>query len=304
MASETLTPVASERTGLLAAGAAVVMWGAGNVIVKQIAMSGIAIAFNRLWLGVLVFGALQFVRGGRPSRRALWLAVPAGVAFTLDVSLFFVAIKHTSVADASIITALQPALVFVVAGRLFGEKVSWATVGWTVVAIAGAVGSVLASSAASGRTPGGDLLAVLSMIAWSAYFVLSKQCRQQLDTLEFQTSLTVVAALALTPVALLTSHDLVPRDGATFGWIVVMVIVPGGGHLLMNWAHNYAPITVASMLTLGIPVFAAIGAAIALGEPITAGQCLGMGVVIVALGAVLRHHSAAAPIALTTPDTA
>ncbi|MHB8464991.1 MAG: DMT family transporter [Acidimicrobiales bacterium] len=292
------------RMGTLTACAAVVMWGAGNVVVKQIRMSGTAIAFNRLWFGVVIFSAMYLLRGGRLSWRALRLAAPGGIAFGLDVALFFTSIKHTSVADASVIGALQPALVFVVAGRLFGEKLTLTTVGWTFVALVGVIVSVVASASGAGRTPGGDLLAVAALVAWSCYFVLSKQARRQLGALEYQASLTIIAALVITPIALIGSHDLVVHDAGTFGWIVVMVVVPGGGHLLMNWAHNYAPITLTSMLTLGIPVVATIGALVALGEPVTAAQAAGIAVVIVAIAAVLRRRATAEPAELTPLDTA
>ncbi|GAC1538227.1 MAG: hypothetical protein NVS3B12_23130 [Acidimicrobiales bacterium] len=269
--------------------ASVVMWGTGNVLVKYIRLDGMAIAFNRLWLGAALFSALLVTRGGRLSWSSLRIAAPGGIAFALDVSLFFTAIKHTSVADASIITALQPALLFLVAGRLFGEQVQAATVGWTLVAIAGVTVAVLASASSAGRTGEGDLIALASVVAWAWYFVASKQARQQLGALEYQAALSVVAAVVVTPLAFVSSHHLVIRDPSTFGWIMLMVLVPGGGHLIMNWAHEYAPITLVSMVTLGIPVIATVGAAVALGEAVTLIQGGGMVLVVVALAMVLRR---------------
>ena len=265
------------------------MWGTGNVLVKYIRLDGMALAFNRLWLGSVLFGILLTARGGRITWSSLRIAAPGGIAFALDLSLFFTAIKHTSVADASIITALQPALLFLVAGRLFGEKVHAAIVGWTLVAIVGVTVAVLASASGAGRTVEGDLIALASLVAWAWYFVASKQARQQLGALEYQAALSVVAAVMVTPLALVSSHHLVIRDGSTIGWVVVMVLVPGGGHLIMNWAHEYAPITLVSMVTLGIPVIATIGAAVALGEAVTLIQAAGMALVIVALAMVLRR---------------
>lgn len=265
------------------------MWGTGNVLVKYIRLDGMALAFNRLWLGSALFGILLIARGGRITWSSLRIAAPGGIAFALDLALFFTAIKHTSVADASIITALQPALLFLVAGRLFGEKVHAATVGWTLVAIAGVTVAVLASASSAGRTVEGDLIALASLVAWAWYFVASKQARRELGALEYQAALSVVAAVMITPLALVSSRHLVVRDGSTFGWIVLMVLVPGGGHLIMNWAHEYAPITLVSMVTLGIPVIATLGAALALGEAVTLIQGAGMALVIVALAMILRR---------------
>ncbi len=284
--------------------AAVVAWGLGNVLIKYIRLSGLSIAFNRLWLGAAVFTLLLMAQGGRITWRSLRFALPGGVAFGLDVVLFFTAVKHTSVADASIITALQPALVFLVAGRLFGEKVSGSTLVWTGVAIAGTIVAVLGSSVGAGRTLGGDLIAVASLLAWAWYFIASKQCRRRLGALEYQAALTIVAAVVVSPLALATSHDLIIHDPSTFGWVLVMVVVPGGGHLLMNWAHEYVPIMFASTATLAIPVVATVGAVLLLNEVVSGIQAVGMIVVLIALALILRRPPASlAALETPTPET-
>jgi drug/metabolite transporter (DMT)-like permease len=100
--------------------------------------------------------------------------------------------------------------------------------------------------------------------------------------------MTIVAAFVVAPMALTGGHDLVVHDWATAGWVLVMVLIPGGGHLLANWAHRYATITLMSMLTLGIPVVATIGAALFLGEPVTLIEAVGIVLVIVAIAMVMR----------------
>jgi len=285
-------PTVPTTAGTLAALSAVVCWGGGNVLVKYIHLSGTSLAFNRLVVGSLLFTGLLYATGGRLSPRALRVAIPGGIAFGADIVLFFLAVKKTSVADASVITALQPALVFLVAGPIFNERVTPRTVAWTAVATAGVVVAVLASAPTAGRTLGGDVLAAISLAAWSWYFVASKQARRHLSTLEYQAALTIVATIVVAPVGL-AAHDLVIHDGATFGWVVVMVTVPGGGHVLMNWAHNHAPITLTSMITLGVPVVATLGAALALGETVTGVQAVGIAATVVALAMVIRRPAPA-----------
>ena len=58
--------------------------------------------------------------------------------FGLDIIFFFSAIKLTTVANATIVGALQPALLLYVGARWFGEQVNTALIGLTVVAITGA----------------------------------------------------------------------------------------------------------------------------------------------------------------------
>jgi drug/metabolite transporter (DMT)-like permease len=307
MATDTQQPAAATGLGTAAVVAAVVCWGLGNVLVKYIRLPGLALAFDRMALGAVVWSLVLFAAGRRLSWRALRIAAPGGVAFGVDVALFFSSLKHTSVADASVITALQPALVFLVAGRLFGERLSRRIVAWTGVAVCGVVVAVVASASTAGRTLGGDVLAAISLLAWAWYFVASKQARQQLTALEYQACMTIVAACVIAPVALLRPHDLVVPDAATAGWVLVMVCVPGGGHLLVNWAHRYATITLASTLTLGIPVIGALGAAALLGETLTGLQLAGIAVALVALALLVRRPPPAVapvvPVVLAEPPT-
>ena len=74
-------------------------------------------------------------------------------------------------------------------------------------------------------------------------------------------------------------------------WLVVIAVGPGGGHLLMNWAHAHVRLSITSLLTLASPVISAVGAAVALGEPLFALQVAGMAVVIASLAAVVYRMS-------------
>jgi drug/metabolite transporter (DMT)-like permease len=283
--------VQRSTAGAGAAGAAVVAWGLGNNIAKYARLPGPSLAFSRLWLGGAWFTLLLYGRGGRLTRRALRVAAPGGLAFGLDVLLFFTSLKHTSVADASIISCLQPALVLLAAGPLFGELVTLEDIALTAAATGGVVAAVLTSSAAAGGTFFGNALAAGSVLAWAWYFIASKQARQSLGTLEYQAALTVVAAVFVAPVILIQGGLLGPRDASTLGWVGLLVLIPGGGHLLMNWAHAHVPIIVTSILTLAMPVVATIGALIIFGEPVTWPQALSMAAVLASLGLVLVRHN-------------
>lgn len=114
------------------------MWGASSVLAKSANhVDGLTLAFHRLWVGAAAMFVVFTLRGGRLRLRLMWAAVPTGIAFAGDIGLFFTAVKHTTVANATMISALQPALVLFVARPLFGEKVRAADVGWTLVALVG-----------------------------------------------------------------------------------------------------------------------------------------------------------------------
>ena len=80
-----------------------------------------------------------------------------------------------------------------------------------------------------------------------------------------------------------------------------MAVGSGGvGHLLINWAHDHVELTVMSLLTLAVPVFAVASAAIFLDEGVTWVQVFGMLIVIGALSVVAVRAARTEP-APTTP---
>ena len=273
------------------------MWGAASVLAKAADhVDGLTLAFHRLWVGAVAMLVIFTVRGGRLRWRLLVAALPAGIAFAADIGLFFTAVKHTTVANATMISALQPALLLFVAGPLFGERVHVSDVWWTVVALVGVSVVVFGSSTTPSWSPFGDIMAVLCLFAWTAYFIFGKQGRAKLDAVEFVTAMSLVAFVVIALVAVGTGHDLTVPDGGTWAVILALGLGTGGmGHFLINWAHGHAPLVLTSMLTLLIPVVAMASAAVFLGEDIVAAQIAGAVIVLGALGVLVWRRQPQEP---------
>ena len=294
--------------GLASAAAAVVVWGASAVLLKQVeGLNGLGIAYYRVWLGAVLVSLVFVVQGGRITRRLLRLSLLGGLAFLTDLVLFFSAVQETSVANATVIGALQPVLVLGVSNRLFGERARVPEVVWGAVAIGGAVLVVAGGDAGGANSLHGDLLAVGALVAWTLYFVASKTARQALTALEYLTGMAIVAAVGVLPLPLLFPGSLGTTDAD--GWItIVYITVINGllGHFLMSWAHGHVTLLGVSLLTLGIPVVSAAAAWVWIDEPLVALQVLGMGVVITALGLVsvsaARHRPVAAAADLAAAE--
>jgi drug/metabolite transporter (DMT)-like permease len=297
-------PPAPPWSGAAATAVAVILWGLGNVLVKHLAVDGLTLAVDRMWIGAVGYIAVFAMRGGRVSWRSLRASAVGGLCFAADIGMFFVALHHTSVADATVIGALQPALVLLVAGPVFGEVVAAAELLLSTVGILGVAVAVFGSAPTAGRTAFGDLLAVGALLAFTGYFVASKRARNTLGALEYQTSMLVVAAVAMTPVVVLSGHAVIPPHASDLGWAALVALVPGSGHLLVNWAHRATPIMVTSLLTLGTPVVSIAGAAVLLGEPLTALQVAGAVVALGGVAMVLARAAALPATASVAPDPA
>jgi drug/metabolite transporter (DMT)-like permease len=285
MSAPTSTP-----SGIGAAVAAVTAWGLGNTLIAAVPMSGVAIAFYRLGLAVLIYVPILYLRGGRLSASSFRYGWRGGVAFGVDIVTFFVAIQWTTVANATTISALQPLVIMGFAAVMFGERIRSRHVVCAVAATAGV--ALVAFGAASSGTGSlaGDLMSVVALFAWAWYFIASKQARTELDTFEYMTVMNLVAFVVVTPVALVAG-DLLGTDGrldpGRLLAILAIVLLPGSGHILINWAHAHTTLVLTSLITLAMPVLSTVSAAVFLDQSVAATQVAGIAIVLASLAVVV-----------------
>ena len=112
----------------------------------------------------------------------------------------------------------------------------------------------------------------------------------------FLASVFFGTAVLVVPWALIVSSDLDAVHGTDWLLIAGLVLLPGMvGHGLMTWAHHYVEVSVTSMMTLANPVISIVGAWIIFSQSLGALQIAGAAIVLVALGAILRHQAPTAP---------
>jgi drug/metabolite transporter (DMT)-like permease len=259
----------------------------GPSIVKSSDLKGLHFAFYRLWAAAALYVALTVVRR-RPLRPAdLRLAWRGGLMFGLNIGCFFTSAKLTSAANVSVISALQPALTLVVLGVLARAWPRRSTITWTAVAIIGVSLSVVAGAGGGTGDLFGDLLAFGTMALSTAYYFASKTARLELDTVTYTAGMLLVSSVVLTPIAVVGSDSLSWPPAADWPLIAAMVLIPGTGHALTNYAHAYVSMTVMSLIALLAPVFSAVYAWFLIDEHLSPLQIAGMALVLVSLAIVV-----------------
>ncbi len=288
---------------LSAVAAAIVTWGVASPLVKYASLSGPALSFYRLWIGALALILVMRLGRWTITRDTLRWAAPAGVVFGANLLLFVVSVKMTTVANATLIGALQPAIVLLVASRWFGETVSRRAVACVVLAIVGVAVVIVGSTGAPEWNPAGDALAALSVLMFTAYFLVTKQARATVGTLEYMTVVHVTAAICVTPFALGQPGELVSFDPVDVLIVLFFALVSGtAGQMVIGWAHRYVDVTVSSLMMLAVPVVAAATAWVMLGEALGPVQMLGSAITLLAIAAMIRRPARvveveAAPVA-------
>jgi len=281
-----------DRLGMAGALVAVTAWGLSGVISKHIDMGGIAIAAYRFVAYFLALSIFMHLRGTRITVRMLRLSLWGGLALGVDVALFFSAVKHTSVANATIIGALQPVLVAIVAHRFFGERIRPRDMGFGAIALVGVVVVVLNAADSTKTDISGDILAVGALFAWAAYFIFSKLAKGKLTGNEYTIGSAFWVGVTNVPLAFAFGQDMSWPSAESWLWLLILAFGAGiMGHSIMNWAIQQIPLWVGSTFTLFIPTVAAFSAWIFLGEQLTATQMVANAVVVLALGGVVTGQA-------------
>ena len=281
-----------DRFGITGALVAVTAWGLSGVISKHIDMGGIAIAAYRFVVYFLALSVFMHLRGTRITVRMLRLSLWGGLALGVDVALFFSAVKHTSVANATIVGALQPVLVAIVAHRFFGERIRPRDIGFGSIALVGAVVVVLNAADSTKTDITGDIFAVGALFAWAAYFIFSKLAKGKLTGNEYTIGSAFWVGVTNVPLAFLFGQDMSWPSAESWMWLLILAFGAGiMGHSIMNWAIQQIPLWVGSTFTLFIPPVAAFSAWIFLGEQLTATQMVANAVVVLALGGVVTGQA-------------
>ncbi len=280
-------PPNTRSAGVIAVMSASLFWSFGGVLGKSTGASGVVLSFWRMWIAVAVLAAVAAITKRWPSWTDLRGSAVAGMLFGVNVCAFFITLQYTTIAVALIISALSPVLALPIAVAFMGERLTAVKVGCALVAVAGVVIAVLtAPSAADGSTtePIGYVWAVFSLFVWVLYLLQTKRARATVETVRYMTSVTLVAAITVSVLVLVTRGNLSQVHGAGWLWVTLLAVGPGiAGHGLVAWAQPRVDASVTSVLIQLEPVGASVAAWVFLNEHVSLPEALAMLVVVASL---------------------
>lgn len=291
----------TRRAGLAAVMLATVFWSFGGVLGKATGAPGEVLSFWRMWAATLAMTVVVATMRRWPSWAEIRAAAPLGVLFGLNVCAFFITIEYLPIAVALIIGALTPVVALPIAVTAMGERLTAFKLVCALVAVGGVVVSVLAAPSSGGgeSTVVGYVWAVVSLLIWVAYLLLSKRVRGRVETVRFMFVMSAVGALAVSVIVLVNGSDLGAIHGIGWLWVVLLALGPGlAGHGLLAWAHPRVDSSVSSVLIQAEPVGAAVAAWVFLGQAVTFWQAVAMGVVLVALASLAYREASEGEVEL------
>lgn len=288
---------------LVASLVAVISWGAGPLVVRGITASTPTLMLTRLALSVPVMAAIALATGGRVDRSVVRATALPAVFFFGSMALSFESIRHTSIANQTLIGSLSTVVVMVAAPRLLGETVAPLQVVLAAVGFVGTAAVVFGAGDVGGTSLLGDAFALGGMALWGAYVIAAKRARTAgRNGWAFLAGNFGWSVVYGVPWAVLGGFSL--GQLSTVDWVLVLTMVVAQGvaaHGLHAWALRHLDATVSSLLTLGCPVLSAIGAYAIYGERLSTVQLVGATVVLGSLAGVAVVARGARPAPIVSP---
>ncbi len=293
-------PAVSKQLPLIVLGLVIMSWGAGPVITKLITAPPVLGVVLRFAMSVPLLFGLLLLRGRRMSWRTVRRTALPGMAFGINLIFVFAAVQEATVAVLSVSMALQPAMLLLLAGPLFGERPTMAHIGWTMIGVFGAAAVILGAGEELRASPLGLGFAVLAMLTFSIYFVLTRIARSTIDVdpVEWMAAINLWSLLAalIPAVFLLDRDDFRQLDGRDVLWLLVLAYLTGVfGHVLMSWVHGYIEAARSALYLLSMNLVAVSLAWPVHDEPVTVVQLIGGLIVLGSVAAVIRLPARAQP---------
>lgn len=285
---------------VIAAITAVAAWGIGPIFTKAMTVDTPAIVFYRMLIGAPMMIAMAYRTGGALTRDLMRKTALPGILFGLSFLSGFASVKMTSIANATLITTVQPILVLFVAPKLFGERIRARQLMYSAFSMAGVLLVVLAAASTSGAKLSGDLMALLNVVIWTVYFILSKKRRVAgVHSWSYLAAVFLWASFFILPFGVVASNDLGAMESLDWVYVVAMAIGPGlVGHGLMTWAQSHVDVTLASLLGLMSPVISTVAAWFVFGESLTPWQIVGAAAVLSFLALLVGEQKSSVEAAI------
>lgn len=221
-------------------------------------------------------GAAQETPGLPP----LTLILLPGLLFAGDLFFWHLAIKYTSVANATLLSNFAPVIVTLGAWLILRERINKLFMVAMTVAIIGALMLVGSSFQLGGTHVFGDMLAFITALFYGVYMIAVAKLRGRHGTQSLMLWSSLVSGLALLPVTLLMGEGLMPATAS--GWLTLFGLAwlsQALGQGLIAYALGHLPASFSSLVVLLQPVAAAFFGWLWLGEALSALQ-IGGGLVV------------------------
>ncbi len=267
-----LTSIPEKREALIALTVSSILWGLSAPIMKLLLNIAplFLVAFLRFFIAAVVL--LIFKPNLNVDRKDLPRFIFAAVInVSIHIPLFFYGLMLTSVINATMIAAAGPLLTLILARKFLKENVKKSMMIGSLVGILGFIIIVINPLLTTGLSKNllGNILLVLSTLAWIYYELLSKKLHNKYDSKTITFYTFFFGSLPLIPFAAGSFHllpELIKIPFFVIGILWGIFITSLLAFSVWQWGLSKLTLTRVGFFAYIDPIVATIAAIVILGE--------------------------------------
>lgn len=213
-----------------------------------------------------------------------WVAVTlAGLAFSIDVFLFHMAVNLTTIAKASLLGNAAPLILAAIGIAFLGDKPSRMVLAALAFSTLGMLLLVKPDNL-SGGTLAGDMAGVGAAFSYALYLIAIQRARQGGSSAWISLASSVICGAACLMLALLLGEKIIPTS--LQGWLAVLalgVISHALGQGLITVGLGGVTPSLAAVVLIYPAIISTLAAFAVFGEVPTLVQVIGGGLILAAL---------------------
>jgi drug/metabolite transporter (DMT)-like permease len=253
-------------------------------------LSPVIIGFWRMFIASAILWSFSSARPqGKLSRKNRTFTLISGVFLGLHFAFFFGAVKYTSIANATLLSATAPVFTVLFELIVLRRKINYMITLGLVLAIVGAlIVSGVPSPSGSGDFTG-RILAILAGASIAVVYLFSEHIRRTSQTLPYTRLIYTGAGLTLAILAFTLGLPLSPISTTNFIFLIMLGLIPTIiGHSSLYYAVKFTSPTIIASVPIGEPVVASIFAWFIFNEALSALTILGGFIILVGLVLISR----------------
>ena len=252
----------------------------------------LTLAFWRMFSASgMLWGYSLASSGGSLSPINKKLTVFSGVFLGLHFAFFFLGVRHTSIANATLLGNTGPFFTTIFA--LFsGERISKTTYLGLGLAFLGVVIVQGSGINLGGEKIWGNSVSLLSGFFIALNYVCSAKIREETENLVYGRSLFLVAAVTIGTVAIFMGDSLLEFQKEHIVWFIFLGLVPSIlGHNMLNYAIKYLTPTTIASVPLGEPIIATILGSLIFAEKVPFETAIGGPIILCGIYIILKSYN-------------
>ena len=215
----------------------------------------------------------------------------AGFFLGLHFALFFVGVRNTSVASATLLANTGPVFTALLSWFI-GQRVSKSVMLGLLLSVFGIVVVQWSEFGLENNNVWGNVFSLLSGFCIAMTYMFASQIRKTTENVLYGRSVFLVAAVTIGAIAMLSGVSVFDFDKNDVVWFLFLGIVPSIlGHNMLNYSIKFLSPTAVASIPLGEPVLASAFGYLLFLEKIPESAIFGAPIVFIGIIIIIKNST-------------